>query len=92
MVGSSLVLDNEPSEPQFLEYDWNNAQLFTITAPIDAMLNIDDTITLDISVIHNCMLQNGHLYWDTYDLQSGIQIDAGMLSPCLLYTSDAADE
>jgi len=83
MVGSSLVLDNEPSEPQFLEYDWNNAQLFTITAPIDAMLNIDDTITLDISVIHNCMLQNGHLYWDTYDLQSGIQIDAGMLTPSL---------
>ena len=83
MVGSSLVLDNEPSEPQFLEYDWNNAQFFTITAPIDTMLNIDDTITLDISVLHNCQGANGHLFWDTYNLPSGIQIDAEMLTPSL---------
>ena len=83
MVGSSLVLDNEPSEPQFLEYDWNNAQLFTITAPVDTMLNIDDTITLDLSVQHNCNAANGHLFWDTYDLPSGIQIDAEMLTPSL---------
>ncbi|MEE2758486.1 MAG: hypothetical protein VYA86_00710 [Candidatus Thermoplasmatota archaeon] len=83
MVGDSLVLDNEPSEAQILEYDWNKAQSFTITAPIDTLLNSNDTITLDLSVTHNCNLANGHLFWDTYDLPSGIQIDADLLTPSL---------
>ena len=82
MVGDSLVLDNEPSEAQILEYDWNKAQSFTITAPIDTLLNSNDTITLDLSVIHNCAAE-GHLFWDTYDLPSGIQIDADLLTPSL---------
>ncbi|MEE3310700.1 MAG: hypothetical protein VX230_04340, partial [Candidatus Thermoplasmatota archaeon] len=81
MIGDSLVLDNEPSESQILEYDWNQAQEFTIQTPIDTLLNSNDTITLDISVIHNCQLANGHLFWDTYDLRSGLQIDADLLTP-----------
>ena len=83
MIGDSLVLDNEPSESQILEYDWNQAQEFTIQTPIDTLLNSNDTITLDISVIHNCLLANGHLFWDTYDLPSGLQIDADLLTPSL---------
>lgn len=83
MVGDSLVLDNEATESQVLEYDWNQAQEFTIEAPIDALLNSNDTITLDVSVIHNCQAANGHLYWDTYDLASGLQIDANLLTPSL---------
>ncbi|MEE3310334.1 MAG: hypothetical protein VX230_02465, partial [Candidatus Thermoplasmatota archaeon] len=57
-----------------------------IDAPIDALLDIDETITLDISVIHNCQAffgGQGHLFWDTYDLASGVHIDAEMLTPSL---------
>ncbi len=82
-IGDSLVMDNEATEPQVLEYDWNKAQEFTITTPIDTLLDSNDTISLDISVIHNCQAANGWLFWDTYDLPSGLQIDADLLTPSL---------
>ncbi|MBN17172.1 MAG: hypothetical protein CMB37_03300 [Euryarchaeota archaeon] len=83
MVGTSLVMDNEPSESIVLQYDWNNAHEITITTPIDTLLNRNDTISLDVSVVHNCQFANGLLFWDTYDLPSGIEISADMLTPSL---------
>jgi len=85
-VGDTPVMEDAESNSVVLENDWNNAHEFTIDAPIDALLDTDETITLDISVIHNCQALfggQGHLFWDTYDLASGIHIDAEMLTPSL---------
>ena len=85
-VGDTPVMEDAESNSVVLENDWNNAHEFTIDAPIDALLDIDETITLDISVIHNCQAffgGQGHLFWDTYDLASGVHIDAEMLTPSL---------
>ena len=86
-VGDTPVMEDAESNSVVLENDWNNAHEFTIDAPIDALLNTNETITLDISVIHNCQAGpfggQGHLFWDTYDLASGLQIDADLLTPSL---------
>jgi len=82
-IGDSLVMDEVESNIEVLEYDWNQAHEFTIEAPIDALLNSNDTITMDISVSHSCSAGTGWLFWDTYDLASGLQIDAEMLTPSL---------
>ncbi|HJM68187.1 MAG TPA: hypothetical protein QF716_04855 [Candidatus Thalassarchaeaceae archaeon] len=85
-VGDTPVMEDAESNSVVLENDWNNAHEFTIEAPIDALLNTNETITLDISVIHNCQTPfggQGHLFWDTYDLASGLQIDAELLTPSL---------
>ncbi|MEE2747361.1 MAG: hypothetical protein VX473_02710, partial [Candidatus Thermoplasmatota archaeon] len=86
-VGDTPVMEDAESNSIVLENDWNNAHEFIIVSPIDAMLDINETITMDISVVHNCNAlapdSRGHLFWDTYDLASGIYIDAEMLTPSL---------
>ena len=86
-VGGTPVMEDAESNSIVMENDWNNAHEFIIESPIDAMLNINETITMDISVVHNCQAlvpdSRGHLFWDTYDLPSGMQIDAEMLTPSL---------
>ena len=86
-VGGTPIMEDAESNSIVMEKDWNNAHEFIIESPIDAMLDINETITMEISVIHNCQAlvpdSRGHLFWDTYDLASGIYIDAEMLTPSL---------
>ena len=86
-VGGTPVMEDAESNSIVMEKDWNNAHEFIIESPIDAMLDINETITMEISVIHNCQAllpdSRGHLFWDTYDLSSGLQIHADLLTPSM---------
>ena len=90
-VGDTVVMDAEPSAEIALEEDWNAAHEFLIRAPINTTLDEGERITLDIAVRHSCQAdtQGGRLYWGTYDLGSGLQIEAEMLTPSLNVSVDA---
>jgi hypothetical protein len=86
-IGNTTVMDDGTSESIALEMDWNHAHEFTITGPINEMLDIGESIILEVDVVHNC-IREGHLLWGTYDLSSGLQIDADLLTPSLNVSVD----
>ena len=87
-IGQTVVMDNQASQSMALTGDWNQPHEFTISTEIDEMLDVGETITLDIDVVHNCEARAGHLFWGTYDLTSGLRFDADMLVPSMNATVD----
>ncbi len=87
-IGTRVVMDNQMSQSMALTGDWNQPHEFTISTEIDEMLDVGETITLDVDVVHNCEARAGHLFWGTYDLTSGLRIDADMLVPSMNATVD----
>jgi len=79
-VGDTTVLDGQ-SASIALRNDWNEAHEFTIEGEVNTMLDIGETITLSVDVVHRCAARDGRLFWGTYDLASGMQISADMLTP-----------
>jgi hypothetical protein len=79
-VGSTTVMDSEPTNSLAMDKDWQNAHEFLATSSLNATMSPGDVISLTVEVEHNCGL-NGILWWGTYDLYSSVVLDADILTP-----------
>ena len=88
-LGSNVVLDNVQTNSLPMEESYLSAHEFTVQAPdVNVSLSSDDLISLQVDVQHDC-LQQGVLWWGTYDATSGIIFDGEVIDPQLDYSIDS---
>ena len=88
-LGSNVVLDNVQTNSLPMEESYLSAHEFTVQAPdVNVSLSSSDLISLQVDVQHDC-LQQGVLWWGTYDATSGIIFDGEVIDPQLDYSIDS---
>ena len=88
-LGSNVVLDNVQTNSLPMEESYLSAHEFTVQASdVNVSLSSGDLISLQVDVQHDC-LQQGVLWWGTYDATSGIIFDGEVIDPQLDYSIDS---
>lgn len=82
LAGGAEVFQNQTNR-DVLEFDWTAPFEFTTSAwNLNFTLSQGDTITMEISIEHNCIIAGG-LYFDRYDTATRIELDGVLFSPSL---------
>ena len=88
-LGSTLVLDNAITNSIAMEESYLEAHEFTVMADnVNVSLSEGDLISLSVDVEHDC-IQQGILWWGTYDATSGIIFQGDVIEPMLDYRVDS---
>ena len=88
-LGSSVVIENAQTNSLPMEESYLSAHEFTVQAlDVNVSLASGDPISLQVDVQHDC-LQQGVLWWGTYDATSGIIFDGDVIEPKLEYSIDS---
>jgi len=88
-LGSTLVLDNAQTNSLAMEESYLSAHEFTVEAlDVNVSLSPGDLVSLQVDVQHDC-LQQGILWWGTYDAISGIIFEGDVIDPQLDYSIDS---
>ena len=88
-LGSSVVIENAQTNSLPMEESYLSAHEFTVQAlDVNVSLASGDPISLQVDVQHDC-LQQGVLWWGTYDATSGIIFDGNVIEPKLEYSIDS---
>nr|AIF01779.1 hypothetical protein [uncultured marine group II/III euryarchaeote KM3_14_E02] len=88
-LGSSMVIENAQTNSLPMEESYLSAHEFTVQAlDVNVSLASGDSISLQVDVQHDC-LQQGVLWWGTYDATSGIIFDGNVIEPKLEYSIDS---
>ena len=88
-LGSSVVIENAQTNSLPMEESYLSAHEFTVQAlDVNVSLASGDLISLQVDVQHDC-LQQGVLWWGTYDATSGIIFDGNVIEPKLEYSIDS---
>ena len=88
-LGSTLVLDNAITNSIAMEESYLEAHEFTVMADnVNVSLSEGDLISLSVDVEHDC-IQQGVLWWGTYDATSGIIFHGNVIEPMLQYRVDS---
>ena len=88
-LGSSVVIENAQTNSLPMEESYLLAHEFTVQAlDVNVSLASGDLISLQVDVQHDC-LQQGVLWWGTYDATSGIIFDGNVIEPKLEYSIDS---
>ena len=88
-LGSTLVLDNAVTNSLAMEESYLEAHEFTVMADnVNVSLSEGDLISLSVDVEHDC-IQQGILWWGTYDATSGIIFHGDVIEPMLEYRVDS---
>ena len=88
-LGSNVVLDNVQTNSLPMEESYLSAHEFTVQASdVNVSLSSGDLISLQVDVQHDC-LQQGVLWWGTYDATSGIIFEGEVIDPQLDYSIDS---
>lgn len=82
LAGGAEVFQNQTNR-EALEFDWTAPFEFTTSAwNLNFTLSQGDSITMEITVEHNCIVSGG-LYFDRYDTASRIELDGILFTPSL---------
>ena len=82
LAGGAEVFQNETNR-EALEFDWTAPFEFTTSAwNLNFTLSQGDSITMEITVEHNCIIAGG-LYFDRYDAATRIELDGILFTPSL---------
>ena len=88
-LGSSVVIENAQTNSLPMEESYLSAHEFTVQAlDVNVSLASGDPISLQVDVQHDC-LQQGVLWWGTYDATSGIIFEGDVIEPKLEYSIDS---
>ena len=88
-LGSTLVLDNAQTNSLAMEESYLSAHEFMVEAlDVNVSLSPGDLVSLQVDVQHDC-LQQGILWWGTYDAISGIIFEGDVIDPQLDYSIDS---
>ena len=88
-LGSTLVLDDAQTNSLAMEESYLSAHEFTVDAlEVNVSLSPGDLVSLQVDVQHDC-LQQGILWWGTYDAISGIIFEGDVIDPQLDYSIDS---
>jgi len=88
-LGSSVVIENTQTNSLPMEESYLSAHEFTVQAlDVNVSLASGDLVSLQVDVQHDC-LQQGVLWWGTYDATSGIIFDGNVIEPKLEYSIDS---
>ena len=88
-LGNTLVLDNAETNSVAMEESYLEAHEFTVRADnVNASMSEGDLISLSVDVEHDC-IQQGILWWGTYDATSGIIFHGDVIEPMLAYRVDS---
>jgi len=88
-LGSSVVIQNAQTNSLPMEESYLSAHEFTVQAlDVNVSLASGDLVSLQVDVQHDC-LQQGVLWWGTYDATSGIIFDGDVIEPKLEYSIDS---
>ena len=88
-LGSSVVIENAQTNSLPMEESYLSAHEFTVQAlDVNVSLASGDLVSLQVDVQHDC-LQQGVLWWGTYDATSGIIFDGDVIEPKLEYSIDS---
>ena len=88
-LGSTLVLDDAQTNSLAMEESYLSAHEFTVDAlEVNVSLSPGDLVSLQVDVQHDC-LQQGILWWGTYDAISGIIFEGDVIDPQLGYSIDS---
>ena len=88
-LGNTLVLDNAETNSVAMEESYLEAHEFTVRADnVNASMSEGDLISLSVDVEHDC-IQQGILWWGTYDATSGIIFHGDVIEPMLDYRVDS---
>ena len=88
-LGSTVVIGNAQTNSLPMEESYLSAHEFTVQAlDVNVSLASGDPISLQVDVQHDC-LQQGVLWWGTYDATSGIIFDGDVIEPKLEYSIDS---
>ncbi len=81
--GSFTLLDNFPTEAITMDESYALAHQFSISSPVSNIsMGPGDVMSISISVEHDC-IQQGVLWWGTFDARSGITLEGDILDPQL---------
>ena len=82
LAGGAEIFQNQTNR-EALEFDWTAPFEFTTSAwNLNFTLSQGDTISMEISVEHNCIVAGG-LYFDRYDTATRIELDGVLFTPSL---------
>jgi len=88
-LGSTVVIGNAQTNSLPMEESYLSAHEFTVQAlDVNVSLASGDLVSLQVDVQHDC-LQQGVLWWGTYDATSGIIFDGDVIEPKLEYSIDS---
>ena len=88
-MGNSVVMENAQTNSLPMEESYLSAHEFTVQAlDVNVSLSSEDPISLQVDVQHDC-LQQGVLWWGTYDATSGIIFDGKVIEPELELSIDS---
>ena len=89
MLGSTMVLDNAVTNSIAMQESYLEAHEFTVIADnLNVSMSEGDMISLRVDVEHDC-IQQGILWWGTYDATSGIIFQGDVIEPMLDYRVDS---
>ena len=88
-LGDTLVLDGAMTNSIAMQESYLEAHEFTVMADnVNVSLSEGDLISLSVDVGHDC-IQQGVLWWGTYDATSGIIFHGDVIEPMLEYSVDS---
>ena len=88
-LGDTLVLDGAVTNSIAMEESYLEAHEFTVMADnVNVSMSEGDLISLSVDVEHDC-IQQGILWWGTYDATSGIIFHGDVIEPMIDYKVDS---
>ena len=89
MLGNTIVLDNAVTNSIAMQESYLEAHEFTVNAgDVNVSMAEGDMISLSVDVEHDC-IQQGILWWGTYDATSAIIFQGDVIEPMLDYQVDS---